>query len=154
TRADRMIVSEVPGTTRDSVDVQFERDGKAFLAIDTAGVRRKGSLANDVEFYSLARAERSLRRADVVLPFFRPRLRISKVDNQLAQYVLDHHKPTVFVVNTWDLLRESMPTGRFAQYVRATFPMLDYMPIAFITAKSGKNVHALLNLSQNMYKQA
>src|SRR5262249_17166516 len=123
--SDRMIVSEVPGTTRDSVDVRFERDGKAFLAIDTAGVRRKGSLENDIEFYSLARAERALRRADVVLLFFDPRLRISKVDKQLAQYVLDQQKPAIFVVNKWDLLRDQMPTSRFANYVRATFPMLD-----------------------------
>src|SRR5262245_39937275 len=59
---DRVIVSEVPGTTRDSVDVRFERDGKVFIAIDTAGVRRKGSVASDIEFYSMARAERSIRR--------------------------------------------------------------------------------------------
>src|SRR5262245_10052962 len=68
-QAQRMIVSEVPGTTRDSVDVRFERDGKVFIAIDTAGVRRKKSVASDIEFYSLARAQRSIRRADVVLLF-------------------------------------------------------------------------------------
>ena len=73
--SERMIVSEVAGTTRDSVDVRFERDGKTFIAIDTAGVRRKRSIATDVEFYSLARAERSIRRADVVLLFFDARLR-------------------------------------------------------------------------------
>src|SRR5207244_9965377 len=82
-QSERMIVSEVPGTTRDSVDVRFERDGLAFVAIDTAGVRRKRSLATDVEFYSLTRAERSIRRADVVLLFFDPRVRVSKVDKQL-----------------------------------------------------------------------
>src|SRR5207237_2601604 len=59
--SERMIVSEVPGTTRDSVDVRFERDGKMFVAIDTAGVRRKGSISSDIEFYSMARAERSVR---------------------------------------------------------------------------------------------
>src|SRR5207237_2005003 len=89
--AERMIVSEVPGTTRDSVDVRFERDGKAFVAIDTAGVRRKKSIGSDIEFYSIARAERSVRRADVVLLFLDPRVRISKVDKQLAEYILEHH---------------------------------------------------------------
>ena len=64
-QSERMIVSEVPGTTRDSVDVRFERDGKVFLAIDTAGVRRKGSISSDIEFYSMARAERSVRRAEI-----------------------------------------------------------------------------------------
>ena len=82
--SERMIVSEVAGTTRDSVDVRFERDGQVFVAIDTAGVRHKGSISSDLEFYSMARAERSIRRADVVLLFLDPRVRISKVDKQLA----------------------------------------------------------------------
>ena len=87
--SERMIVSEVAGTTRDSVDVRFERDGKSFLAIDTAGVRRKSSVADDIEFYSMARAERSIRRADVVLLFFDAGQPISKVDKQLAEYILE-----------------------------------------------------------------
>src|SRR5205807_2516329 len=91
-QSERMIVSEVAGTTRDSVDVRFERDGKVYVAIDTAGVRRKKSVATDIEFYSMHRAERSIRRADVVLLFLDPRWKISKVDKQLAEYVLQHHK--------------------------------------------------------------
>jgi GTP-binding protein len=152
-QSERMIVSEVPGTTRDSVDVYFQRDGLTFVAIDTAGVRRKKSLQNDVEFYSLARAERSVRRADVVLLFFDARLRVSKVDKQLAEYVLEQHKPAIFVVNKWDLMRPT-PTGEMADYLRATFPSLDFVPLAFITAKSGKNVQAVLNLAQALHKQA
>ncbi|HYT88791.1 MAG TPA: ribosome biogenesis GTPase Der [Gemmataceae bacterium] len=151
--SERMIVSEVPGTTRDSVDVRFEHDGKTFIAIDTAGVRRKGSISSDVEFYSMARAERSIRRADVVLLFLDAQEEVSKVDKQLAGYVLDQHKPAVFVVNKWDLLSPT-PTGRMVQYLRAVFPSLDYVPIAFITAKSGKNVQGVLNLAQNLAKQA
>jgi GTP-binding protein len=152
-KSERVIVSEVPGTTRDSIDVRFERDGQVFVAIDTAGVRRKKSIAGDVEFYSLARAERSIRRADVVLLFFDPRARISKVDKQLAEYVLDNHKPAIFVVNKWDLAGD-LPTGKFADYVRAKFPNLDYLPIAFITAKNGKNVRGVLNLARSLYEQA
>jgi GTP-binding protein len=152
-QAERMIVSEVPGTTRDSVDVRFERDGKVFVAIDTAGVRRKKSIANDIEFYSMARAERSIRRADVVLLFLDPRLRISKVDKQLANYIVEQHKPAIFVVNKWDLM-VPMPTSKFGSYIRAVFPNLDFLPIAFITAKSGKNVQAVLNLAQSLHKQA
>jgi GTP-binding protein len=143
----------VPGTTRDSVDVRFERDGQAFLAIDTAGVRRAHSLASDVEFYSLARAERSIRRADVVLMFFDAKLRVSKVDKQLAEYILEQHKPAIFVLNKWDLMLP-LPTGKMADYMRKTFPSLDFVPMAFITAKDGKNVQALLNLAQTMHKQA
>src|SRR5207244_2462801 len=127
-QSERMIVSEVPGTTRDSVDVRFERDGKAFLAIDTAGVRRKRSISSDIEFYSMSRSERSIRRADAVLLFFDPRVRISKVDKQLAAYIQDEFKPAIFVVNKWDLM-VPMPTGKFANYVRAIFPMLEHVPI-------------------------
>jgi GTP-binding protein len=152
-QAERVIVSEVAGTTRDSVDVRFEQDGKTFIAIDTAGVRKKGSIASDIEFYSMHRAERSIRRADVVLLFLDPRVRISKVDKQLAEYILEHHKPAIFVVNKWDLMAPT-PTGKFAPYIHGTFPSLDYVPIAFITARTGRNVQAVLNLAQNLFKQA
>jgi len=152
-QAERMIVSEVPGTTRDSVDVRFERDGQSFIAIDTAGVRRKRSIQSNVEFYSLARAERSIRRADVVLLFLDPKQRVSKVDKQLASYILEQHKPAMFVVNKWDLMRP-MATGEWGQYIRATFPSLEFVAIAFITAKNGKNVQTVLNLAQHLHKQA
>lgn len=151
---DRMIVSEVPGTTRDSVDVRFQRDNKIFIAIDTAGVRRRKNITDDVTFYSLHRAERSIRRADVVLLFFDPRLRVSKLEKQLADYILEQHKPAVFVVNKWDLAASKIPTERFTNYLHRTFPGLDFVPIAYITAKEGKNVFRLLNLAQSLHKQA
>jgi GTP-binding protein len=152
--SDRVIVSEVAGTTRDSVDVRFERDGKTFVAIDTAGVRKKKSVSSTIEFYSMARAERSIRRADVVLMFFDPRVRVSKVDKILTEYIVDAHKPTIFVVNKWDLVKSMMPTEKVGNYLRATFSMLDYVPMAFITAKDGRNVAKLLNLAQQLQKQA
>ena len=151
---DRVIVSEVPGTTRDSVDVRFERDGKEFVAIDTAGVRKRTTLQNDIEFYSLHRAERSIRRADVVLHFFDARHRIGRVDKQLAGYILENHTPAIFVVNKWDLLKDKLPTEKMADYVRKVFPMLDHVPIAFVTAKKGKNVLRLLQLAIQLHKQA
>lgn len=150
----RTIVSEVEGTTRDSVDVQFEKDGKTIIAIDTAGVRNRGSIKSDIEFYSLARAERSIRRADVVLHFFDAAKKISMVDKQLAGYVLENYKPAIFVVNKWDLLKEQIVTGEFGDYLRKVFPSLDFVPMAFITAKDGKNVQSVLDLAQNLHKQA
>jgi GTPase len=153
-QAERVIVSEIPGTTRDSVDVRFERDGKTFVAIDTAGVRNRSSLASSIEFYSLARAERSIRRADVVLHFFEAQRKIGRIDKQLTEYVLEHHKPAIFVMNKWDLVKDDVSTEEFANYVKKTFAMLDYVPIAFVTAKNGKNVFKLLNLAQNLVKQA
>jgi GTPase len=153
-QADRVIVSEIPGTTRDSVDVRFERDGKTFVAIDTAGVRNRSSLANSIEFYSMARAERSIRRADVVMLFFDAQRTIGRIDKQLTEYILEHHKPAIFVFNKWDMLKEQVTTEKFADYVKKSFPMLDYVPMAFVTAKDGKNVFRVLNLAQQLVKQA
>jgi GTPase len=152
--AERVIVSEIPGTTRDSIDVRFDCDGKTFMAIDTAGVRKNATLANSVEFYSLHRAQRSIRRADVVMHFFDARHRVGRVDKQLAQYILEENKPAIFVINKWDLVKLQMPTEKMADYVRKMFPMLDHVPIAFITAKSGKNVMRLLQLAVQLHKQA
>ncbi|QEL20301.1 ribosome biogenesis GTPase Der [Limnoglobus roseus] len=151
---ERVIVSEVPGTTRDSIDVRFERDGKTYLAIDTAGVRKKGKFDNDVEFYSLHRAERSIRRADVVLHFFDARSRVSRVDKQLAEYIAENNKPAIVVVNKWDLVRHAMETEKMADYIHKVFPMLDHVPIAFVTAKTGKNTFRVFNLAQELHKQA
>ncbi|MSQ94215.1 MAG: ribosome biogenesis GTPase Der [Gemmataceae bacterium] len=151
---ERTIVSEVEGTTRDSVDVRFEKDGKSIMAIDTAGVRNRGSIRNDVEFYSLTRAERSIRRADVVLHFLDAPKNISMVDKRLCGYVLENYKPAIFVINKWDLLKEHLATGEFGDYLRKIFPSLDFVPMAFITAKDGKNVQQVLDLAQNLHKQA
>ncbi len=150
---ERTIVSEVAGTTRDSVDVRFEREGKVFLAIDTAGVRKKKSLQDDLEFYSLARAERSIRRADVVLLFFDASEPISKVDKQLCEYIGSQNTTAIFVANKWDLVKPR-PTSEFVEYMRDTFPSLKHIPISFITAKTGKNVQQLLNLAQKLHKQS
>jgi GTP-binding protein len=154
TQAERMIVSEVAGTTRDSVDVHFELDGKSFIAIDTAGIRKRKSVRTDVEFYSTHRAQRSIRRADVTLMFFDCSQRISQVDKQLCKYIADNYKACVFVVNKWDLMVEHMPTERWVTYLRDTFQTMWHVPIAFITGQTGKNMKALLNHAQMLFKQS
>jgi GTP-binding protein len=154
TEAERMIVSEIPGTTRDSVDVRFELDGKAFIAIDTPGLRRTKSIQDDVEYYSSHRAMRSIRRADVVFLFLDCTQRISKVDKQLGDYIAEHYKPCIFVVNKWDQLVGSVPTERWVTYLNDTFRTIRYAPIAFITGKTGKNMKALLNHGQMLFKQS
>ncbi|WDI40020.1 ribosome biogenesis GTPase Der [Bremerella sp. P1] len=153
-QADRMIVSEVAGTTRDSVDVRFEMDGKSFVAIDTPGLRRRVSVKTDIDYYSTHRAERSIRHADMTLMFFDASQQISKVDKQLVRYISDEFKPCIFVVNKWDLYNTQMPTERWATYLHETFPMMSHVPIAFITGKTGKNVKTLLNHAQMLYKQS
>jgi len=157
--AERMIVSEVAGTTRDSVDVRFELDGLPFIAIDTAGLRRKAKIRDNLDFYSVHRAERSIRRADVVLLFLDPTQGISRLDKQMADYIAKQYKPCIFVVNKWDLMAEEVAEsgqtmGRYANVVQHAFRSMNYMPLAFITAKTGRNVKALLNLAQAMFKQS
>ena len=158
--SDRMIVSERPGTTRDSVDVRFELDGLPFVAIDTAGVKRKAKIRDNLDFYSIHRAERSIRRADVVLLFLDPTMGISRLDKQMADYIAKQYKPCIFTVNKWDLIASDPTTessgmmGKYAHAVQHSFRSMSYMPLAFITAQTGKNVKALLNLAQSMYKQA
>ncbi len=103
----RVIVSEVPGTTRDSIDVRIEKDGQTLVVIDTAGVRKKRHMVtNDLEFYSFHRAQRSIRRADVVLLLIDATEPVSEPDKKLAQYILEQHKPVVIVINKWDLARD------------------------------------------------
>ncbi len=152
--SERMIVSEVPGTTRDSVDVRFELDGKPFIAIDTPGFRRRTSAMGDLEFYGTNRAERSIRRADVVLMFFDAGQPVSKVDKQLCDYIAAQYKPCIYVVNKWDLLADKVPTEEWATYLRDTFRTSHHVPIAFITGQTGKNIKRLLNHAQMLYKQS
>lgn len=153
-KSERMIVSEVPGTTRDSVDVRFEMDGKSFIAIDTPGLRRPQGRKDDIDFYGTHRAQRSIRRADVVLLFLDCTERISKVDKQLCDYIAQQYKPCIFVVNKWDQLAGTLPTEKWVSYLHDTFGTMRFAPIAFITGQTGKNVKALLNHSQMLFKQA
>src|SRR5262245_4310430 len=148
--AERVIVSEVPGTTRDAVDVRFELDGKTFVAIDTAGVQKRKSIEHDIEFYSMNRAERSIRRADVVLLFIDPTQGISKIEKQLAASIAAQYKPCVLVVNKWDLMLP-MATSKYSNIVYDQVRAMPYAPSVFITAATGKNVKALLNLSQALF---
>jgi GTPase len=168
---DRVIVSEVPGTTRDSVDVRIEKEGKPLVVIDTAGVRKKRHMVtNDIEFYSFHRAQRSIRRAHVVLLLIDATEPVSEPDKKLAQYVAEQFKPVVIVINKWDLARGIMaeqkkegaadaPDDRalmekYREYLDLELKNLDYAPVAFITAKEGKNVQAVVNLAQHIFNQA
>ncbi len=153
-RARRCIVSEIPGTTRDSIDVRFEFEGRSFVAIDTPGVMRRKSQQGSLDFFSVHRAQRSIRRADVVLLFFDASGVISRVDKQLASYIAEQYKPCIFVVNKWDLVRQQTRADRWVRYLRETFRTMWYVPIAFIVGETGKNVKALINHAQLLFDQA
>lgn len=170
---DRVIVSEVPGTTRDSIDVRFEKDGKSMIVIDTAGVRKKRHMVtDDIEFYSFHRAQRSIRRADVVLMLIDGAEPVSEPDKKLAQYIFEQMKPVVLVVNKWDLVRDhtrelnnegaadlarvddTKMMEKYREYLNAEIKNFNFAPMAFVTAKSNRNVQGVIDVCQSLYKQA
>ena len=151
---ERVIVSERPGTTRDAIDVSFEQGGRTFVAIDTAGVRKKAKMASAIEFYGYTRAERSIRRADVVLLFMDAVERVSRVDRKLAVLIRAEHAPCVVVINKWDLADGRATTEDFGTYFGKVFPELDYAPMVFTTAGTGQNVDAAIDVAWSLFKQA
>lgn len=151
--SDRVITSETPGTTRDSIDVHFERNGKRFIAVDTAGVRRTRGGTDNIAFYSQVRAEQAIHRADVILLFLDAPTSIGAIEKHLARHVVERYKPCIFVINKWDLMRPR-PTGDFNEYLTRSLPDLAYAPRAFVTAKTGRNALKLIDLAQHLYKQA
>ena len=151
---ERVITSPVAGTTRDSVDVRFEVDGHSFLAIDTPGLRRTKSRTTDIDFYSTHRAQRSIRRADVVLMFFDATEPVGRVDKQLADTIMEEAKPVVFVVNKWDLYAADIERGEWSDYLRDMFRSMPWAPVAFVTSTSGRNVKAVVDTAQRLYRQS
>ena len=152
-REQRVIVSETPGTTRDAIDVRFEKDGRAFVAIDTAGVRKRKSM-DDIDFYSYTRALRSIRSADVVMHLVDASVPISDVDVKLASAVLVEEKPIVLAVNKWDLVKGRATPADYDDYLAQVIPALDYAPVAIVTAETGKNVDAAVDLALSLHQQA
>jgi len=152
--SERVIVDETPGTTRDAVDVRFEKDGKTIIVIDTAGIRKKSKIADSIEFYSYVRATRSIRRADVALFLIDATVEVSQVDKKIARFIAEEHKSCILVVNKWDLAKDVAVTGDYEQYLTKLLPGLKYAPIAFTTATEAKNVQSVLDLSAEVFKQA
>ncbi len=151
--SERVIVSETPGTTRDAVDVRFEKDGQTIIVIDTAGIRKKSKIADSIEFYSTVRATKSIRRADVVLLLIDATLPVSQVDKKLARFITEEYKSCIIVINKWDLAKESAATGDYEEYLTKRLPALQYAPIAFTTATKAKNVQSVLDLAADIFKQ-
>ncbi len=150
----RVIASEVPGTTRDAVDVRFEKDGRTMVVIDTAGVRKKARMDNSVEFYGYTRAERSIKRADVILFLMDATTPLGQVDKKLASLIEMEYKPCILVVNKWDLAKGYAGTDDYADYLGKVITGLPHAPIAFTTAIDGRNVASVLDLATELFKQA
>jgi GTP-binding protein len=149
---ERVIVSEIPGTTRDAVDVVFDFDGKKLLAIDTAGVRKKKSLEHAIELFAHSRSTDSIRRSHVCVHMFDVREPISQVDKALAAYCVEHHKPVILVGNKIDLAPE-LDLQKWDAYLKQQLPGLDHAPVAFLSAKDGANVESMLELLFELREQ-
>jgi GTP-binding protein len=152
--SERVIVSEVPGTTRDAIDVRIEKDGKTLIVIDTAGMRKRGKMTNSIEFYGYVRAVRSISRADIVWLLIDATVPVSEVDKKLAHLIAEEFKACILVVNKWDLAKDRAATGDYGEYLTKILPMQRYAPIAFTTATEGRNVQSVLDLSAELFKQA
>lgn len=155
--ADRVIVSDTPGTTRDSVDVIIERDGEKFVAIDTAGLRKRGQMDDMMEFYGHLRSERAVQRADVVVMMIDVMEEISKVEKRLGNLIQEAHKPCLIVLNKWDLAKAQRPEitlNSFQEYIAENLPGLYFCKLAAASAKTGENVWNLITAARQLFIQA
>ena len=153
---ERCIVSNIPGTTRDAIDTPFTVDGEDFVLVDTAGIRRKRAVEDaTIERYSVIRSLAAVRRADVVLIVCDASQGLSEQDVKIAGYVHEEGKPSVLLVNKWDLVEKDTHTmNKFKKDMQADLAFIDYVPFLFISAKTGQRVHKILELAKESYAQS
>lgn len=157
---ERMIVSEIAGTTRDAVDIRMEIGGKSLVAIDTAGLRRRSSFQNAIEIYAFDRMQRAMDRGDVVVLLLDATATISQVDEKLAQLAQKAYKPVVVAVNKWDVVEgtrdergKPVTPERYEAYIRRELRGLWFAPIIFLEARTGRHVRALIDLAFDLKAQ-
>lgn len=142
---ERVIVSEMAGTTRDAIDAKFTRDDQEYVIIDTAGMRKKGKVYETTEKYSVLRALKAIDRSDVVLVVLNAEEGIIEQDKKIAGYAHEAGRAVIIVVNKWDAIEKDDKTLRdFEQKIRDHFLFLDYAPIVFVSAKTKQRLHTLL----------
>ncbi|WP_027307382.1 ribosome biogenesis GTPase Der [Caloramator sp. ALD01] len=144
---ERSIVSDIPGTTRDAIDSYVEIGEDKFLFIDTAGIRRKSKVKEDVEKYSVLRSITAIERADVCLVMIDANDGVTEQDERIAGYAHEAGKGVVIVVNKWDTIEKDDKTiNEFTKNIRRDLAFLDYAPIIFISAKTGQRINKLIEL--------
>ena len=141
---EKAIVSDVAGTTRDAVDTEFRWEGKDFVVIDTAGMRKKGKVYENIEKYSVIRSMKAIERSDVCILVINAEEGIIEHDKHIAGYALEAGKPIVLVVNKWDTVNDKNDIKGFTELMRAEFQFLSYVPIVFLSAKTKKRIHTLM----------
>ncbi len=145
---ERVIVSEVPGTTRDAIDTEIEFEGEELVLIDTAGIRRRGKIEPGVEKHSFLRTLKAVNRADLCLLLLDAGQLVTAQDAHIAGYILEEEKSVVVLVNKWDTVEKDTYTmNEFVQTIRAELKFLEYVPILFISAKTGQRVKKVLPLA-------
>ena len=149
---DRVIVSNIEGTTRDSIDTPFKRDGQDYVVIDTAGLKKRGRIYEAVDKYSALRALSSIDRSDVVLLVIDADAGITNQDKHVVGYAMEEKKAIIIVVNKWDLIeRSETAMNDFKKKVRNEFKFLDYAPIVFVSAKDKSRIQTLFPEIQVAY---
>lgn len=152
---DRVIVSDIAGTTRDSIDTALEINGKKYIIIDTAGMRKKGNIDQGLERYSVMRSLGSVRRSDVTVIVCDASEGLTEQDVKIAGFVHDEGKPVVFVFNKWDLIEKDTSTvNEFNNKVKTELKFMDYIKPMYISAKTGKRLDNLLPYIEKVYENA
>jgi len=151
---ERVIVSDVAGTTRDAIDTPFEHDGQKYVLIDTAGMRKRGKVYETTEKYSVMRALKAIERADVVLVLINGEEGIIEQDKHIAGYAHEAGKASIFVVNKWDVVEKDDKTmQQFSQNIRDHFLFMTYAPIVYLSAKTKQRLHKLLPVVNHVSEQ-
>ena len=152
---ERTIVTDIAGTTRDAIDTPFEVEGQKYLLIDTAGIRRKKNVTDDVEYYSVLRAFDAVRRADVCLLVVDSTEGLTEQDVKIIGYVHEQGKPSVIVMNKWDLIEKDTSTvNRFEEKLKADLSFMDYYLSVYISAKTGQRAERVLSLARRAFENA
>jgi GTPase len=151
---ERAIVSPIPGTTRDSVDTRMVVDGIPVTLIDTAGIRKRGKIERGVEQYSVLRSFKSIERSDVALLMIDAKDGIEAQDAHIAGFILDAWKSCVVLVNKWDTIeKDDAIMGDYTRHVRQALNFMDYVPILFISAKTGQRVDQVLPMAVQVQEE-
>jgi GTP-binding protein len=157
-QSERAIVSELPGTTRDAIDILYEQDGQQFVFIDTAGIRRRGKHSSSVEVFSVMRAERSIRRAELCVLIVDLTTGVTAQDKRIAGLVQEAHKGAIVVLNKWDLFKpkrgEKHIIPQLADEAREQLFFIDYAPVLVASAQTGENVDRLFRLIAKMRRES
>ncbi|MBQ9081832.1 MAG: ribosome biogenesis GTPase Der [Clostridia bacterium] len=153
--AERSIVTDIAGTTRDAIDTRLERNGKAYTIIDTAGIRKKRSVEDDVEYYSVLRAFDAVRRADVCVLVVDATQGLTEQDTKIIGYVHEQGKPSVIVMNKWDLVEKDTNTiNRFEERLKEDLKFMSYFKSVYISAKTGQRAEKVLEVADTVYANA